>query len=132
MFLACLLFTLSQKIRKESEKVTIPILGIGIDFTSSSTVLLVIWEVYQNISKGKCNILQLLLLRLDSYHWFFLLIMIRFTCFNILQYDHTEKYSVVIIYIPVASKELYVDLRVNLIVVSDIGLLLENYLYYCD
>ena len=58
--------------------------------------------------------------------------MIIFTCFNILQYDHTEQYSVVIIYIPGASKELYVDLMVNLIVVSDIGLLLENYLYYCD
>ena len=48
--------------------------------------------------KGKCDILQTLLLLLDSYHWFFLLLIIGFSCFHFLQHKNMEQHSRVIIF----------------------------------
>ena len=50
-----------QKIRNEAAKVPITILGIGVEYNLSSTVIFLIIEEWHNISKGKCDILQILL-----------------------------------------------------------------------
>ena len=57
-----------SKDKNEPEKVTTTISGIGIEYTSSSKLLFIIWEDYHNLLKSKCNILQILLLLLDSYN----------------------------------------------------------------
>ena len=50
------------------------------------------------ISKDKCKFVQMLLLLLDSYHWFFVLLNILFSCFNSLKHKNIEKKYLVIIY----------------------------------
>ena len=55
------------------------------------------WLYSYTSLKGKCDILQTLLFQLDSYCWFFLLIIIGFSCFNFLQHKNMEQHCLVII-----------------------------------
>ena len=44
------------------------------------------WLYSYNSSIGKYDIVKILLLLLDSYHWFLVLLIILFSCFNFLQH----------------------------------------------
>ena len=68
------------------------------EYTSSSTALTVFREGYHNILKGKCYMMQILLLWLDSYHWYFLMNYYLVLMIQFLQYKIMEKHSILIIF----------------------------------
>ena len=115
------LFLPFPKDKKEAAKVRIIILGIGIEYTLSSTVLFFIYE-YHNISKDKCYILQTLLLWLDLHHCYLLLGFYELI-FTARKYRWTFSSHYFVYWVRALGQQ--VNLRIKLIVVIEIGLLLE-------
>ena len=69
--------------------------------------------------------LQIVLLWLDAYPWFFLLLIIGFLCFNFLHHKIWNNIVESLFFIPSASAEHEEYYRAKLIVEREIGLLLE-------
>ena len=85
---------LLKRFKNGAAKVTITISGIGIIILFQARDH---FYLRKNILKSKYNKLQILILRLDLYHCFFVLLIIWISCFNLLQYKNTEQQYLVII-----------------------------------
>ena len=86
-----------QNIEKQSNKGTIQNIRYWYLLYFILHGIISIWEKYHNFSKGQCNILRILLLRLDSYHWFIMVLILWCSCFNLLQHKNMEQQYIVII-----------------------------------
>ena len=63
----------------------------------------------------------------------FVLLILLFLCFKILQYKKNEQqYLVILLLYPAQASETQVDLRDQPIVVSEVSLLLETHQYSCS